>query len=99
MSGSEIDFILADFRRWLMSLAPEPEISRPEPPAIDLSTVLGHYVALRQEVNLQTRSVRAQQEQSGETLESLQQAAPSSLRRRKARRAASNWPSKPRKNV
>jgi hypothetical protein len=33
---------------------------------VDLATLLGHFVGLRQEVNLQTRSVRAQQEQTGE---------------------------------
>jgi molecular chaperone GrpE len=50
------------------------EASLHEPPTIDLYTMLSHFVALRQEVNLQTRSVRTQQEQSGEVLRQLQQA-------------------------
>jgi molecular chaperone GrpE len=76
VTGGEIDSILADFRRWLMSSAPPaaPIDMDAEPENIDLSTVLGHYVALRQEVNLQTRAVRAQQEQNGRLLEQLQQA-------------------------
>jgi molecular chaperone GrpE len=38
---------------------------------IDLHTLLGQFVAVRQEVNLQTRAVRAQQEQNAETLRQL----------------------------
>jgi molecular chaperone GrpE len=38
---------------------------------IDLHTLLGQFVAVRQEVNLQTRAVRAQQEQNTETLRQL----------------------------
>src|SRR5262249_38343591 len=39
--------------------------------AIDLHTLLGQFLAVRQEVNLQTRAVRAQQEQNAETLRQL----------------------------
>ena len=42
--------------------------------AIDLHTLLGQFIALRHEVNLQTRAVRAQQEQNAETLRQLSQA-------------------------
>ena len=38
---------------------------------IDLHTLLGQFLAVRQEVNLQTRAVRAQQEQNSETLRQL----------------------------
>jgi molecular chaperone GrpE len=38
---------------------------------IDLHTLLGQFLAVRQEVNLQTRAVRAQQEQNAETLRQL----------------------------
>jgi molecular chaperone GrpE len=38
---------------------------------IDLHTLLGQFIAVRQEVNLQTRAVRAQQEQNAETLRQL----------------------------
>jgi molecular chaperone GrpE len=42
--------------------------------AIDLHTLLGQFIALRHEVNLQTRAVRAQQEQGAEALRQLSQA-------------------------
>jgi molecular chaperone GrpE len=41
------------------------------PVVIDLHTLLGQFVAVRQEVNLQTRAVRAQQDQNAETLRQL----------------------------
>lgn len=43
-------------------------------PSLDLATLLGHFVALRQEVNLQTRAVRAQQELNAELVGKLGQA-------------------------
>lgn len=65
--------MLADFRAWLCDLAagavPEPAESREEP--LDLHTLLGQFTALRHEVNLQTKAVRAQQEQNAETLQQL----------------------------
>jgi molecular chaperone GrpE len=77
-SPDEVEAILSDFRNWLRTM-PEPvgerpDEGRPEAETIDLHTVLSHFIALRQEVNLQTRSVRAQQEQSSATLAQLQQA-------------------------
>ncbi len=75
---SEIEDVLADFRHWLETQPASPnrsyEASREEPQTIDLNTVLEHFIALRQEVNLQTRSVRSQQEQSGAVLRQLEQA-------------------------
>jgi molecular chaperone GrpE len=38
---------------------------------VDLATLVGQFTALRHEVNLQTRAVRAQQEQNAETLRQL----------------------------
>ncbi|HTU91333.1 MAG TPA: nucleotide exchange factor GrpE [Gemmataceae bacterium] len=77
--------VLADFRAWLMALTTEEQRagsvsdeaaavanaagSLPRSP--DLHTLLGQFVAVRQEVNLQTRAVRAQQEQNAETLRQL----------------------------
>jgi molecular chaperone GrpE len=70
--------VLADFRAWLTALsAPTEEASRKPPPSgetIDLHTLLGQFLAVRQEVNLQTRAVRAQQEQNAETLRQLAEA-------------------------
>lgn len=68
--------VLADFRAWLadaLSRAPA-EVPAPPSPPIDLNALLGHFVALRQEVNLQTRATRGQQEQNDRTLSRLEQA-------------------------
>jgi molecular chaperone GrpE len=63
--------VLADFRAWLLAApADEP----PPVPPVDLHGLVSQFVALRHEVNLQTRATRAQQEQSGETLRQLGQA-------------------------
>jgi molecular chaperone GrpE len=51
---------------------------------IDLHTLLGQFLAVRQEVNLQTRAVRAQQEQNAEALRQLT-AALDALRQSQAR--------------
>jgi molecular chaperone GrpE len=71
--------VLADFRAWLSQAAAGPADNgqaevcpQPaEPP--DLHTLLGQLVALRQEVNLQTRATRAQQEQTALALDQLGQ--------------------------
>lgn len=70
-----IDRTLADFRAWLEDAARRAAERGPaaplaeEPEPIDLHTLLAQMTALRHEVHLQTRAVRAQQEQSAETLE------------------------------
>jgi molecular chaperone GrpE len=68
--------VLADFRAWLTDLAagtvPEPEPPLDEP--LDLHALFGQFTALRHEVNLQTKAVRAQQEQNAETLQRLSEA-------------------------
>jgi molecular chaperone GrpE len=70
--NATIEQTLADFRAWLEE-AMKPGDVPPVPPSppVDLATILGHYVALRQEVNLQTRAVRAQQEQNADLLAKL----------------------------
>jgi molecular chaperone GrpE len=80
--------VLADFRHWLQSAASgaaelPPEDGR-EP--IDLHTLLGQMTALRHEVNLQTKAVRAQQEQNAETLRQLGQAVEEARQSRTALR-------------
>ncbi len=65
--------MLADFRAWLHEageVAEAPEAATPP----DWSTVLQHWIALRQEVNLQTRASRAQLEQSKQALDELARA-------------------------
>jgi molecular chaperone GrpE len=68
--------LLAAFRAWVGRLATEPSAvpEETDAPAIDLSTLLGQMIALRQEVHLQTRSVRAGQEQQALTQEQLTRA-------------------------
>lgn len=51
-----------------------PLPSEPAAAPLDLHTLVSHFVALRHEVNLQTKSARAQQEQNAETLDRLGQA-------------------------
>jgi molecular chaperone GrpE len=81
--GSPVERVLSDFRTWLAELQSSSLARRiseetedngalPEP-AVDLFTLVGHFTALRQEVNLQTKAVRAQQEQNTGTLQTLQQ--------------------------
>lgn len=72
LSGEAIDAILSDFRAWLehASLAPPAEPA----PELDVATVIQHFIALRHEVNLQTKASRAQLEQNAQTIEMLQEA-------------------------
>ena len=64
--------MLGDFRAWLTtaSLA-EPHAAGE---VIDLTAVVGHFTALRHEVNLLTKTTRAAVEQNAETLKALQPA-------------------------
>lgn len=78
LTPEAIESVLADFRAWLGQLAaagtelPEPMSASAEP-AVDLHTLLGQFLALRHEVNLQTKAVRAQQDQNADTLVQLQE--------------------------
>jgi molecular chaperone GrpE len=77
LTPEAIEAVLADFRSWLEQAAvPAAEAPPPGPGAepVDLHTLLAQFVALRHEVNLQTRAVRAQQEQNAETLSRLAEA-------------------------
>ncbi len=68
---------MADFRSWLYqaaAVAAETTDRAAAPAAVDLHTLLSQFIALRHEVNLQTRAARAQQEQNGEALRRLGQA-------------------------
>jgi hypothetical protein len=68
-----VNEVLDDFRRWCEDALAGGDLPEAAPPAVDLATLLGHFVALRQEINLQTRSVRAQQEQTAEFARAVQQ--------------------------
>jgi molecular chaperone GrpE len=74
VSGESIELLLADFRAWLEAnptAADQPAL--PEP-AFDLSAILAPFVALRHEVNLQTKASRAQLDQNAQALEQLRSA-------------------------
>jgi molecular chaperone GrpE len=73
LTDTAIEAVLADFRTWLQQLAtlpPAPPDGAAGPP-LDLHTLLAQFIALRHEVNLQTKATRAQQEQNAETLRQL----------------------------
>lgn len=85
MTPAAIEAVLADFRSWLQEVASAPLAScAADVEPIDLHTLLGQFLALRHEVNLQTRAVRGQQEQNAETLERLGEAL-AALRQAQAR--------------
>lgn len=64
--------MLADFEAWLRELPGQTEdwVEDSDEP-VDLATLLGQMTALRTEVNLQTRAVRSQQEQTSQILQQL----------------------------
>ena len=72
LTPETITAVLEDFRGWLTAAATETEAAAPPVgEEVDLYTLVGQFTALRQEVNLQTRATRAQQEQNAETLRQL----------------------------
>jgi molecular chaperone GrpE len=74
LSPDAIGSILADFRSWLQQAASAPAATpsaTTEEELLDLHTLLAQFVALRHEVNLQTKANRAQQEQTAAALEQL----------------------------
>jgi molecular chaperone GrpE len=72
LSADPIERLLADFRAWLHDQPAQPLAAPTVPePALDLSALLAPFVALRHEVNLQTKASRALLEQNGQTLEQL----------------------------
>jgi molecular chaperone GrpE len=73
-----MEAVLADFRSWLQHLpsAAPADCEKPTAPSetIDLHTLLGQFLGVRHEVNLQTKAARSGQEQTGEALQQLSQA-------------------------
>jgi molecular chaperone GrpE len=76
LTPERIEAVLGDFRSWLQHVAAAPPAPPDAEPAetVDLHTLLGQFIALRHEVNLQTRATRAQQEQNAATLDQFGQA-------------------------
>jgi molecular chaperone GrpE len=72
LTPEAITAVLEDFRGWLMAVGPgQADAAPPVGEEVDLYTLVSQFTALRQEVNLQTRAVRGQQEQNAETLRQL----------------------------
>jgi molecular chaperone GrpE len=74
LTGEAIEDILSDFRAWLRALPADVPLPSAAEEAPDLHTLLAQFVALRHEVNLQTKANRGQQEQTAEALRLLRQA-------------------------
>jgi molecular chaperone GrpE len=77
LTPEAVEAVLADFRAWLAEFAAPQPAGEPAPQAaeaVDLHTLVGQFVALRHEVNLQTKASRAQLEQNAEALRQLAQA-------------------------
>ena len=77
LTPAAIESVLADFRSWLQHLSsasPSEQEAGESAQPLDLHTLLGQSIALRQEVNLQTKAARSQQEQTGLALQQLGQA-------------------------
>jgi len=95
LSPQAIDQILGDLRAWLWDLLAAPpdmfaaESAPPAPGPPDLHTLLGQFLALRQEVNLQTRATRNQQEQNAQTIQALTQSLRALERQQEAARQGS----------
>jgi molecular chaperone GrpE len=77
LTPAAIESVLADFRSWLQQLTGTTPAAQPtehQTPPIDLHTLLGQFLALRHDVNLQTKAARSQQELTGQALQRLDQA-------------------------
>ena len=64
LTADRIDRILADFRGYLEGLLDPPAAPPAAPPPFDLAAVVAQFTALRHDVNLQTKAVRAVAEQA-----------------------------------
>jgi molecular chaperone GrpE len=77
LTPAALEGVLADFRAWLQQFAgtlPAAQAAEEPSPPIDLHTLLGQFIALRHEVNLQTKAARSQQELTGQAIQRLDQA-------------------------
>jgi molecular chaperone GrpE len=78
LTSEAIEAVLADFRAWLHRVAAAgtapADADGAASTAVDLHTLLGQFIALRHEVNLQTRASRTQLEQNAEALRQLSNA-------------------------
>src|SRR5271156_6505745 len=71
LNAQAIDGLLSDFRGWLEQSAVPLPAAPPATDEVDLATLVAQFVALKHEVNLQTKATRTQQQQNAETLQQL----------------------------
>jgi molecular chaperone GrpE len=69
LTSEQIESILGDFRDWLRENVGTATAAESPSEPVDLYTLVAQFTALRQEVNLQTRAVRQQQEQTAATVQ------------------------------
>ena len=74
MTPERIERVLAEFRDWLTDLPPADGEPTPASEPVDLHALIGQFVALRHEVNLQTKAARASLEQNAAALRQLEEA-------------------------
>jgi molecular chaperone GrpE len=71
LTPERIERALADFRDWLTDPPPGESLLAPIHEPVDLHALVGQFIALRHEVNLQTKASRASLEQNAETIKRL----------------------------
>jgi molecular chaperone GrpE len=73
VNADPVENVLNDFRAWLHQGGAHTDPTPAEEEAIDLNALLREMVALKHEVNLQTRASRAQLDQNAEAVKQLAQ--------------------------
>ena len=76
MNADPVENVLNEFRAWLHQGGAQGDLPSAEEEAIDLNALLREMVALKHEVNLQTRASRAQLDQNAEAVKQLAEALP-----------------------
>ena len=71
MNADPVENVLNEFRAWLHQGGAQGDLPSAEEEAIDLNALLREMVALKHEVNLQTRASRAQLDQNAEAVKQL----------------------------
>jgi molecular chaperone GrpE len=74
VNADPVESVLNEFRAWLHQGGAQSDLPSAEEEAIDLNALLREMVALKHEVNLQTRASRAQLDQNAEAVKQLAQA-------------------------
>ncbi len=74
MNVPEIEKTLTCFRTWLTNWKDTVQEVTEVKPGVDLQTLAGHFLALRQEINLQTRATRSTIELTKQSLDTTEKA-------------------------